>query len=74
MNKIAKEKAKRFELGIIKRVLDYRSKKDLTKQELASAFGISMYLLNKLILNPDNSRLSVWKKVTAELGLKLSVK
>ena len=72
MNKIKREK--RFELGIIEKMLNYRIKKNLTKQELANAFGISKYLLNKLILDPDHSRLSVFKKVIAGLGLKLLVK
>ena len=74
MNKIKKGKMKKFEFGIIKRMLEYKMKNDLTKQELAGAFDISIYLLNKLMLDPNHSRLSVFKKVTAGLGLKLMVK
>jgi len=74
MNQITREKIKSFESGIIKKVLDFRIRKNLTKQKLADVFGISMYLLNKLVTNPNNSRLSVFKKVTMGLGLKLSVK
>lgn len=72
MNKVAKEED--FESDIIKRISDFRIKKDLTKQELANTFGVSIYLLNKLLIHPNESRLSVWRKVTVGLGLKLSVK
>lgn len=74
MNKILIEKTKRFELGIIRRILDYRTRQNLTKRGLADALGISLYLLNKLMLDPDHSRLSVFKKVTHGLGLKITVK
>ena len=74
MNKVTADRIKKFEFEIIKRVSDFRIKKNLTKQKLADALGISMYLLNKLVLHPNSSRLSVFKKVTAGLGLKLTVK
>ena len=74
MNKVTTGAIKKFEFEILRRVSDFRIKKNLTKQKLADALGISMYLLNKLVLHPNSSRLSVFKKVTAGLGLKLTVK
>ena len=66
--------ASQFEFGIIKKLLDYRIKKKLNQQELAYKLGISKYLLNKFMLDPDNSRLSAIQKITNGLGLKLTVK
>ena len=66
--------ASQFEFGIIKKLLDYRIKKNLNQQELAYKFGISKYLLDKFMLDPDSSRLSAIQKITQGLGLKLTVK
>ena len=63
-----------FEFGIVKKILDYRIKKNLNQQECAYKLGISKYLLNKFMLDPDNSRLSAIQKITQGLGLKLTVK
>ena len=66
--------ASRFEFDIIKKLLDWRIRKNLNQQELAYRLGISKYLLNKFMLDPDNSRLSAIQKITQKLGLKLMVK
>ena len=73
MTKVTTDRIKKFEFEVLKRISDFRTKKNLTKQKLADALGISMYLLNKLMLHPNNSRLSVFKRVTAGLGLKMAV-
>ena len=63
-----------FESGIIKKLLDWKIRKNLNQHELAYKLEISEYLLNKFMLDPDNSRLSAIQKITQGLGLKLTVK
>ncbi|MDO8482363.1 MAG: hypothetical protein Q7S86_00930 [bacterium] len=74
MKKIKKEEMNKIDYVIVDKILDYKMENNLTKQKLANTLGVSVYLLDKLMFNPDNSRISVIQKVLSGLGLKLMVK
>ncbi|HEY4512642.1 MAG TPA: hypothetical protein VJH63_03195 [Candidatus Paceibacterota bacterium] len=66
--------ALKFEFDIIRRMMDFKIKNNLSRKDFSKKLGASTYLLDKLMMEPENSRLSVLKKVTNGLGLKLTVK
>ena len=63
-----------FEFGIIRRMMDFKIKYHLNRKEFSKRFDLSLYLLDKFMLEPEQSRLNVLKKIVQKMGLKLTVK
>ena len=63
-----------FDFQIIRALIDARSKKNLTQQELARKIGVEQSALARFESGKVDPRLTFLKKVTSGLGLKLIVR
>ncbi len=67
-------KNSKLEFDIIKKLIEYRIENKFNRTQFSKSLGLSLYLLDKFMMNPESSRLSVIKKVTEGLGMKLILK
>ena len=63
-----------FEFEIIKAIIRVRAQKRLTQREIARKIGVAQSALARFESGRTNPTLSFLKKVTAGLGLKMTVK